>query len=189
MTEATTRAHIEAALASLAVASGSPGAPFRHLQLATGGRAPDVRTVVLRGFDRATRLLEFHSDRRAGKIAALAREPRAALVGWSDAIATQIRLHGRATIHAGDPVAVTTWSALSPGARRAYAYRAAPGAPVAPEAAEDRVDAAEALLQFVVVRILVETVDVLRLGPHGAQWRAIGRFDATGGIRAERVGA
>lgn len=105
---------------------------FHTPALATLGPdgAPAIRTLVLRGFDPGTRTLALHTDRRSGKWAELAAEPRAALHAYDAAAQVQLRLSGRAALHAGDAVAAAAWAGSGPGSRLSYGIAPAPGTPV-----------------------------------------------------------
>ncbi len=79
---------LHAAFGRLAEGARDGRSPFRTPALATLGRdgAPQLRTVVLRGFDPAARSLSIHTDRRSAKVAELAADPRAALHVYDAAI-------------------------------------------------------------------------------------------------------
>ncbi len=106
---------------------------FHTPTLATLGLdgAPRARTLVLRGCEAATRTLRLHTDRRAGKWAELEAEPRCALHLYDAGAAIQVRLLGRASLHAGDGVADAAWEATRPFSRLIYAVQPAPGSPTA----------------------------------------------------------
>ena len=110
---------------------------FRSPALATVGPdgRPQVRTVVLRGFDPAARVLIVHSDIRAAKIAALRANPDAALHVWDDGAQVQIRVDGTAAISANDELARTEWARLHEGSRAAYRSKTVPASVVANPAA------------------------------------------------------
>ena len=83
--------------------------------------APDARTVVLRAASRQRRELQVHSDAQAGKLAQLARDPRACLVLHDGPARTQLRAHGRMRVHQGDAAAALAWQALPPHSQALYA--------------------------------------------------------------------
>ena len=83
--------------------------------------APDARTVVLRAASRLRRELQVHSDAQAGKLAQLARDPRACLVLHDGPARTQLRVHGRTQVHQGDTAASLAWQALPPRSQALYA--------------------------------------------------------------------
>jgi pyridoxamine 5'-phosphate oxidase len=81
---------------------------------------PAARTVVLRGFDAASRRLTFHSDGRSRKIAELERNPRVAVLFYDARAKVQVRCRGEAEIHRGDEIARLAWQRLALFSRRAY---------------------------------------------------------------------
>lgn len=93
--------------------------------------APRSRTLVLRGFDAASRMVRLHSDRRAEKFAELARDPRCALHLYDPASRIQIRLEGIASLHTDDGVADSAWQGSQPMGRMIYAVEPGPGTPIA----------------------------------------------------------
>ncbi len=102
--------------------------PYRTCVVATSGDdGVDARTVVLRGADRATGTLRFHSDRRSAKLAHLLQDRRIALVFYGDGV--QVRARGIATVHAADEGADAAWAATSAMSRHCYLTSAAPGTP------------------------------------------------------------
>ena len=164
---------------------------LRNIQLATLSPegAPSLRTVVLRAFKQAPDpCAEMHSDARAAKIGDIAHADRVALLAWSAAERLQIRLRGSARLHREDDIARTCWETLSINARKAYGRRAQPGAPTDDPDDQSNLPPTEAFRQFVVIRVALFEVDMLRLGPHGDQMRACGAFTSNG-VAARWVGA
>ncbi len=183
-------AFADAALATLQHALHDRGSTLRNVQFATvspDGR-PNVRTVVLRGLERAPPLAELHTDLRAGKVRDIGHVEAVTILAWSSAEQLQVRLDGDARLHHGDELARGRWDALSPGARKPYGLRAHPGTAIADPDAQDHLPADEQFAQFGVVLVALTTLDVLRLGPEGSQTRAAGRFTADG-LVADWVGA
>lgn len=169
---------LESGLLALDLALRQPGNDFRNLQLATlspGGR-PDVRTVVLRGFDRSPPCLEIHSDARAGKVRDIGASRRVTVLAWSAAEQTQLRFEGEASLHRGDALARRRWDALSGKARRPYGLQAAAGAPVGDPESQAHLPEAQRFEQFVVIRVALDRIDMLRLYPEGRQLRVTGRL-------------
>lgn len=91
---------------------------------------PQIRTMVLRGFDANARTLTLHTDRRAGKCIDIAHKRRVALHVYDRHAALQIRLSGTARLHIDDEVAAAGWARSSPSSRACYAINPAPGTPV-----------------------------------------------------------
>lgn len=149
------------------------GSAFRSPALATVGPdgRPQVRTVVLRGFDPAARLLTAHSDIRAAKIAALRANPDAALHVWDDDAQVQIRVDGTAAISANDDLARTEWERLHERSRAAYRSKTVPATVVEDPATIPQVNDAAAFAQFAVLRIRFDRMEWLHLA-HEGQRRA-----------------
>lgn len=163
--DAALEAVLAGAWALLAKAAADPRRPARVIQLATRGMdgAPRLRSVILRGADQATRTLSAYTDRRSGKVAEIAAEPRVAVLAWDPGARVQIRLTGRATLHLAGPARQVAWDAVPPAARRDYAQEDAPGTPCpAPPGAPAHADPAR---HFAVLTVMVETLDWLRLAP------------------------
>lgn len=138
--------------------------PFHTPTLATRSPdgAPGLRTVVLRGFDPATRVLRIHTDRRSAKATAIAADPRAALHGYDAGAQVQLRIAGVATLHLDDAVADAAWAASREMSRMCYATPHAPGAPVeAPPPAPQ--DPAAGRGNFAAVTLRIDTLDWLLL--------------------------
>ncbi len=144
---------------------------------------PQVRTVVLRGFDAAARVLTVHSDLRAAKVAALRANPGVALHVWDDGAQVQVRVDGTATISANDALAQAEWARLHEGSRAAYTQRPVPATPLEDPADVPHVDDAAAFTQFAVLRISLDKLEWLHLAREGQRrasftWRD-GARDAT----------
>ncbi len=145
-------------------------APCRNVVLATSGADghPSARTVVLRGFDASTRLLQLHSDVRTAKIEEIRAEPRTMVHAWDPHAQIQLRLAGRASLRLG-AAARPDWDRLHPGSRATYAAALRPGTPLADPAAADRarLNPSEALLNFAVLDMAIDTLDWLHLARTG----------------------
>jgi len=158
--------------------------PFHTPTLATRGAdgAPNLRTVVLRGFDAASRTLRIHTDRRSAKAAEIAAEPRAMLHAYDPGAQVQLRLAGRARLHLDDEVAEAAWAASREMSRMCYAAAAAPGSPLAAPAPTPR-DALAGRANFAVVLMAVDSLDWLLLAHEGHR-RARFRWEADGTLSA-----
>ncbi|MBC7799289.1 MAG: pyridoxamine 5'-phosphate oxidase family protein [Gemmatimonadaceae bacterium] len=144
--------------------------PFRSPALATVGLDghPQVRTVVLRAFDPAARVIVVHSDLRAGKVADLRANPAVALHVWDEGANIQVRAAGHATTLAGD-AAQPEWDRLHEGSRATYTVGPMPGSPVADPASPDtgRLTDPEAFANFAVIRVRIAGLDWLHLARDG----------------------
>lgn len=160
--------------APLAAAAAGPGHPFRSFAVATAdpAGAPEVRTVILRGFDPAERTLAFFTDSRSPKFDYLVRQKRAALLFYDAAARLQVRTLAAVTVHHGDADARLVWSATRGESRTMYAERYAPGEEVPPETETAHpsvppVDDPFAFGNFAVVECRFDSLDVLELSPLG----------------------
>ncbi len=142
--------------------------PCRTPALASVGLdgRPQVRTVVLRAFDPARRVVTVHSDRRAAKIAALVAQPAVALHVWDAGAHIQLRLDGMAAVFTGPP-ARAAWDRLHAGSRAAYTVAAQPGTMVADPDALEHVSEADGFAQFAVIEITLSAVEWLYLAGDG----------------------
>lgn len=150
--------------------------PYRTCVVATAGDdGVDARTVVLRGADRVTGTLRFHTDRRSAKLAHLLQDRRIALVFYGDGV--QVRARGIATVHAADEGADAAWAATPAMSRRCYLTSAAPGTPS--DAPTSGLPAELSMLRppldltaagrdaFGVVAVRVQSLDWLHLAARG----------------------
>jgi len=159
------------AFARLREAVTDRASPFRTPALATVGEdgAPEVRTVVLRSFDAASRLLCVHTDARAAKHAEIFAVPTVALVAWDAVQRRQIRVRGRAVLHIGDAVAQADWDALPSPTRNLYRLRQPPASPLpAPLAGRDDVGTeADGFANFAVIAMTFDRLETLHLADEG----------------------
>ncbi|MDO9498548.1 pyridoxamine 5'-phosphate oxidase family protein [Falsiroseomonas sp.] len=158
--------------------------PFHTPTLATlaADGAPSARTVVLRGFDAATRQLRIHTDRRAAKVAELNAQPRASLHMYDHGAAVQLRLSCLATLHADDAVAQSGWAASRDFSRMCYAIQPAPGTPCA-EPPPAPADAEAGRPNFCVVLLRIDRLEWLHLAAAGHR-RAHFAWSGPGGPEA-----
>ncbi|MCQ8242081.1 pyridoxamine 5'-phosphate oxidase family protein [Rhizosaccharibacter radicis] len=183
---ASSRPFIADALDAVARAARDRDGELRTVQLATLGTdgAPSVRSVVLRALEGSE--AELHSDARAGKVRDVRREPRVSLLAWSAEAKLQLRLDGTALLHEGDAFARERWDALPDAGRTAYGARAAPGEAIDDPGDRRWLQDEERFRCFVVMRVRLHRVEVLRLEPHGNQTRAVAGLDRSGALHNER---
>jgi len=157
---------------ALAAAAMSSRHPLHLLTVATvdAAGAAEARTVVLRGFDAATREIRFHTDLRSGKAAAIRRDARVGLHWYAPEMKLQIRIPATVSLHHADDVARHGWQHSRPMSRACYTTPHAPGEPLAlfppaPSAPADGDDAG--LANFCVVRCRFDSVELLALHAAG----------------------
>jgi pyridoxamine 5'-phosphate oxidase len=137
--------------------------PARHPTLttvSTDGK-PKARTVVLRAVDLTAQTLDIHTDLRSGKIADVAATPFAALHIWDAGAHLQVRLEAEVALLSGTEIA-DIWSTLPAHTRATYGIMPAPGQPIADALGYVKTPIAD---HFGVLRLMVETIEVLHLGP------------------------
>jgi pyridoxamine 5'-phosphate oxidase len=145
---------------------------FHLPALATlGPDGPRLRTVVLRAADAASGTLRFHCDRRSDKAAELLANPACALAAYDAPAKIQIRIEGRATLHADDAVAEAAWAGSRAMSRVCYGADPAPGTALPTGGAYTLPDAdAAATLgrpHFGAIVVRAERLDVLYLDRRG----------------------
>ncbi|WP_022976658.1 pyridoxamine 5'-phosphate oxidase family protein [Nevskia ramosa] len=120
------------AWALLEAGGGSFRAPFHAGTLGTiGGDGPNLRTVILRGADGASRRIWCHTDIRSPKIAELAADCRIAWTLYDEASRLQFRAWGRAIVHHDDDIARARWETTVLNSRRIY-HAVAPPSSISP---------------------------------------------------------
>lgn len=80
----------------------------------------DARVMVLRAFDQAGSTLRFHTDARSPKVAAIAADPRMAVLFYDKSAKIQIRVRGTGRVETAGPIADEAWAKGTNFARRCY---------------------------------------------------------------------
>lgn len=163
-----------AAFALLARGVADRRSPLHTPTLASIGLdgMPRARTLVLRGFDAASRTIRLHSDRRSDKFAELSQNPHCALHGYDAAAQIQLRLEGAATLHTDDAVAEAGWQASRPFSRIVYSVEPAPGTAIAAPIPAPQ-DEVSGRVHFGVILVHIQRLDWLWLSSAGhrrARW-------------------
>lgn len=169
----------------------SYGATHRRSSMHTpvvGTADGNLRVMVLRDFDRATKTLRFHTDARSPKVSAIQRDPAATVLFYDPEQKVQIRAKGVCRVEHAGAVADAAWEESTPFARRCYLAEFDPGAqsdlPVSglPEWAEGLTptpaQVAAGRPNFAVLLVKICTLDWLYLANTGHR-RA--RFDLSDG--------
>lgn len=146
---------------------------FHTPALATIGRdgAPRLRTVVLRGVDRAVRSLRIHCDARSDKAAEIAADPRVSLHAYDPKAKIQVRIEGAARLHGQDDVARAAWGASRPMSRVCYGEVPGPGTPLPAGGAytqpADEAGVEAGFLEFRVIVVTAARLEFLYLARQG----------------------
>lgn len=154
----------------LHAAVGDFTAPLRTpVVVGLNAAAPDGRVMVLRGADRDSAQLIFHTDVRSPKVVALAADARVAIIGYDAARLIQLRLHGRTRLETRGPAAEAAWRAMKTKERRNFSTVLPPGAIL--DAAGDGQPGVpdEAVARCHFARLIVEVGDIdwISLAPSG----------------------
>ncbi len=141
------------------------------------GGAAHSRTIVLRGFDRDRRELDFCTDARSPKVDHLHRNPRAAWLFYDAAEGIQLRIATRARVETTGAAVDALWQRLPETSRIHHASPHVPGAPLDAPYAQAPADllsrpmnaeeAAFARANFALVICTIDVIDWLRIGEQG----------------------
>ncbi|WP_019987346.1 pyridoxamine 5'-phosphate oxidase family protein [Rudanella lutea] len=174
--------------AQLASAPGEKENGFQTFTLVTTSDdgPPDARMVVLRQADTERRVLWFHTDRRAQKVAQLRVHPVATLLFWDRTTQVQLRCRVKAQLHTDDEAADAQWAATWEGSRKMYLSEREPGSPQPEpypgfprelgERLPTREESEAGRPNFAAVACTVLSIDYLNLGRAG-QTRARFSYD------------
>ena len=87
----------------------------------------DLRVMVLRAFDLASRTLRFHTDVRSPKVAAIRGDPSITVLFYDPEAKVQIRARGIGRVNTDDALVDAAWDQATPFAKRCYLAESAPG--------------------------------------------------------------
>jgi pyridoxamine 5'-phosphate oxidase len=121
------------------------------------------RSVVVRGWDSASRCLEIHTDTRSAKVEALRRDARASVHGWDARRRVQLRVRGAMELHSNDPVAQAAWVRLRPSSRATYTIVPGPGTILRQPGETSESTEMEGYVVFCVLRLTVCELEWLHL--------------------------
>jgi pyridoxamine 5'-phosphate oxidase len=157
----------------LSTGVSAPNHPFHRPVVTTVGADgfPEVRTVVLRGYDPDAREVVFHTDVRSPKTADLRRNPLCGFLLYDSEQLLQVRLRTMAVIHHADARARQEFDAIKPHTRATYAG-GLPGEALPVDAPFDYpprppVDMAAAFTNFAAVVCGIQEADLLELHEPG----------------------
>jgi pyridoxamine 5'-phosphate oxidase len=102
---------------------------FHHpvvANISAAGKAR-ARVVILRHADSETRVLRFHTDVRSQKWEELRQNAAVAIALYDETARVQIKIDGRASLHADDSLADAAWASSQKMSRVTYGTSPAPG--------------------------------------------------------------
>ncbi len=160
---------VPAAWTFLAIGSANRRSGFHTANVATvrADGYPTSRTVVLRGFEKATRTLLFHTDARSRKFAEFFINPKIGMHFYDAQQKIQMRLDCIARVSTGDDLARARWVASREMSRVCYAQGVAPGSAITSPVEITSVPDAEAFQHFAVVSAQIVRLDWLYLAAQG----------------------
>lgn len=156
-------------------AAATGRSPFNFLQLATIGLdgSPQLRTIVVRGWDRERAAISFVTDMRSPKVAEILRDPRVSLVGFDGEKSVQLRLSGIASVVADDVARKSMWDRLRHRTLVLFDAPCAPGTPIDDEeiplaTMPDDDGSADPYERFAVMDVAIDRAEWLDLAtePH-----------------------
>lgn len=102
--------------------------PFHTPVISTiNGNQPELRTVVLRDFNKDLMEILIHSDYRTGKVSQLKLNPNTSFLFYDRNSAVQVRARGMSFIHYMDDRSLQRWQISKPASRRCYLTTVYPG--------------------------------------------------------------
>lgn len=180
---------LEDAMQRLPAAAGDRGSGMHTAVVGTADG--DLRVMVLRDFDAATRTLRFHSDVRAPKVAVINDDPAVSILCYDRRAKVQLRCRGRARIESDGPDADAGWAGSDNYARRCYLAPHPPSTPsptptsnLPPDvegAKPDDERVAQGRENFAVILVELDEIDWFHLAQEGHR-RARFRWDDQGMI-------
>jgi len=150
----------------------SAGSAYHIINVATvsNGLIPRVRSVVLRGFDEASRSLRFHTDARSDKASEIRMGGCVAVHLYAKDAKIQLRMLCRAQVHHDDAISCEAWRSMKEMSRRCYSQVEAPGTVVtSPKSVTfgRESDTGKAYGNFAAVVAKIETLEWLYLSATG----------------------
>ncbi len=159
-------------------AAATSRSPFNFLQLATIGLdgSPQLRTIVVRGFDRDEATISFVTDIRSPKVAEIMRDPRVSLVGFDGEKSVQLRLSGIASVVADDGARKSMWDRLRHRTLVLFDAPFTPGTPIDGEGnpvapIPDNDGSADPYERFAVLDVIINKAEWLDLATESHERR------------------
>jgi 3-hydroxyisobutyrate dehydrogenase len=145
----------------------------------TGSNGSSLRTVILRDFVAADRILVCHTDARAEKIREIKKSPSVSWLFYHPKRKVQLRISGQATLHTDDQFAEAQWAATKLTSRLNYCATEAPGTTIEKPSSglpDFLLKKIPTLLEtqhgrnhFMAIACRIESMDWLRLSTMGNQ--------------------
>lgn len=137
--------------------------PFRYVGLGTlGEHGPEVRTVVLREFEKILDMYVF-TDFRSDKVKELRANPVATLHFYHPKKRAQIRVKAKTEIHHQDLVCAAFWNTLKSDSAKGYQSVLSPGTEISDPKEAFHWSTQTGDQFFTVLRFIPESIEALQL--------------------------
>ena len=143
----------------------------------TASNRISLRTVILREFIAADRVLVCHTDARAEKVHEIKQSPNISWLFYHPERKVQLRISGQSTLHTDDQFAEAQWAATKLASRLNYCTTEAPGTVIDKPSSgppDFLLKKAPTLLEsqhgrnhFMAIACRIESMDWLRLSTMG----------------------
>lgn len=160
-------------------------APFHYGTIATvHNQIPELRTVILRRVQAATRQLFFHTDIRSKKTGQIKNNPQVSWLFYDEKLRIQLRMYASAALHTTNEIADYGWEHSRLASKLSYTTSSPSGTELQePELINLNVkEADEATLKtarsnFCVIETKIKTLDWVYLH-HSGNRRALFDYEA-----------
>tara|TARA_B110000967_G_scaffold9634_1_gene9682 strand:- start:258 stop:887 length:630 start_codon:yes stop_codon:yes gene_type:complete len=141
---------------------------YHTFSLATSSKKiTEVRTVVLRGYNREKQSIIFHTNNLTSKISEMEDNPNVGALFYDREAKIQIRFNGTVTINNMDQYCRERWSKMSAQSQECYYQNIAPGENIEyPEIVKNKLEN-KLSEHFTVVTINISKIDWLYLSSTG----------------------
>ena len=141
---------------------------YHTFSLATSSKnIAEIRTVVLRGYDRQNQSIIFHTNNLTNKIHEIKNNPSVGALFYDRKGKIQIRCNGHAVINNMDQYCKERWSKMSTQSQECYYQNISPGQNIeSPEIVKNKLEN-KLSENFTVITINISKIDWLYLSSKG----------------------
>ena len=141
---------------------------YHTFSLATSPKnIAEIRTVVLRGYDRQNQSIIFHTNNLTSKVNEIQDNPNVGALFYDKKAKVQIRFNGIAVINNGDEYCKNRWNKMSSQSQECYYQNVAPGKDIQyPEIVKNQLEN-KLSKNFTVITINIHRIEWLYLSSTG----------------------
>ena len=141
---------------------------YHTFSLATSSKnIAEIRTVVLRGYDRQNQSIIFHTNNLTNKINEIKNNPSVGALFYDRKGKIQIRFNGDAVINNMDQYCIERWNKMSAQSQECYYQNISPGQNIeSPEIVKNKLEN-KLSKNFTVITINISKIDWLYLSSKG----------------------